>query len=256
MSTKSSQSSKKQLRSERINRGRTSLCDENKIIVRQPLGLTVVSAIDSLMNCRITKSETDGKITTVSYTYPPELIKVFRGLFGGSNSYRFMIHSSSPQAADVAGAIKGAYSWNPATATYAEWSALSALFDEVAMISSELTWTANVVPTSTTIPAQISIAPDFVNDGTAPTGFTAVNRLAGSQEFGYLANLNSNGSSTIKFHVRTVNRLYASTATPSSATPPAGCRGQWSWASSNAVNASVIYAQTTIRNIVNLRCRA
>lgn len=217
----------------------------------------VTMALASLENSRITRTETKDTFTSVKFSYPQELLSVFRGLFGGGRSYRFMIHSSSPQAATVAGAVLGAYSWNPATTTFSEWSALSALFDEVRLISSHLVWTSMYNPAVTTnIVAQVTIAPDYVNDGVAPTGFTAVNRLAGSKEFSIAVNVNGGGSSTIKFSARTLNRLYASTATPSTSSPPAGCRGQWSWATTNAITNSQIYAQTAVRNIVSLRARA
>jgi hypothetical protein len=217
-------------------------------------GLT--QAILALENNRIPSVETKGSFTTVSFTYPPELLRGMRGLFPATKNYDFMIHSSATVASTSGGVINGLFAWNPSVGSYSEWSALAALFDEVRLLSSHLTWTTAFGPTSSAIVTQVSLAPDFDSNGSAPSGFTAVSRLAESVEFSVASNLNSTGSSTLKKLVHVPRRPYARTAVAGTSDPPSGCLGQWSWASAIVTTPSINYAFLVVRNIVRLRNRA
>jgi hypothetical protein len=213
------------------------------------------------MNNRVpVVTESKAGTSLVSYSFPSELLSSLKGLFPPARPYDFLIHSSATQTSTGGGIVNGAYTWNPSTSSFAEWTALAALFDEVVLVSAQMTWTTAFGPTSSGIVAQVSVAPDFVSDATPPSGFTAVTRLAGSSEFNISTGLGSGGSTTIRFSTKLPrDRPYAATSTPSppvTSGPPAGCRGQWSWASNIVTTPSINYAFQVLRNHVRLRMRA
>jgi len=165
-----------------------------------------------------------------------------------------MLHNSSTQASVGGGVFLGYLAWGPSS--FNEWTALSALFDETRLLTSYCTWTTAFGPTSSAIIVQVCLAPDFVTNGSAPSGFTAVNRLAESEEFA-VHTPGPNGSSTLHklAHVPS-RRIYAPTSAPTSSTIDCGWNGQFSFASNIVTTASINIAFVTLRNIARFRCRA
>jgi hypothetical protein len=207
------------------------------------------------MNNRVVTTEEKGGLSSVSCTYPVSLVGILRAAFSASRTYDFQIHNSTAQGTSGAGAILSYMPWSPALITYVEWSALAALFDEVKLLASHMTWTG--IALSSTIPCQISLAPDYATNGSTPSSFTTVMRLAESAEFSSHLGSSSGGSTTI---IRVAKpprgRPYAPTSAPAGTGPITGCCGQWSFANSTASTASVSIANVVLRNIVRLRMRA
>lgn len=207
------------------------------------------------MNSRVITTEEKGGLSSVNYTYPATLVGILRSAFPATRSYDFQMHLSTAIGTSGGGALLSYVPWSPLATTYVEWSALSALFDEVKLISSHMTWTS--VAASTTIPCQITLAPDYVVNGSVPSSFTTVMRLAESAEFSSHLGASAGGSTTIHRLAKPPrSRPYATTATPATTAPPAGLVGQWSFATSNASTASVAMGQVVLRNVVRLRMRA
>jgi len=252
-SPESSITSSTQKRVKKFTDAKTSKREEQPISKSPSFGVS--QAICALLNSQIVSTtEEKGSITAVRYTYPPSLLTAFRGLFSAQSGYKFMLHSSSTQASIGGGVFLGYLAWTPSA--FSEWSALSALFDECKLLSSHVTWTTAFGPTSTAIICQVSLAPDFITNGSSPSGFTAVDRLAGSTEFA-VHTPGAGGASTLRRRaVVPKSRVYASTASPTSSTVDCGCNGQWSFASNIVTTASINIAFVVLRNVIRFRCRA
>lgn len=198
-----------------------------------------------------------GPLMKTQITYPPEIISALRGMFPSGKSYRFLIHASSTLASIAGGVFNITISWSPSTTTFAEWTALAALFDEVLLTDCFLDITSAFGPTSSAIAVQIAVAPDETTaSGSTPT-FTAVQRLAESEFFhvAWLGHKTSPGN--FHKHHRVVNRPYATTAAPTGASGiPAGCLGHWAFASNIVTTASINLLFCAVSQVVKLRCRA
>jgi len=212
----------------------------------------VDQAVTVLQNNAIrTISESKG---VSAITYPPELVGTMRGMFPAGRSYAFQIHGSATLQATGGGVISFAFPFSPLVSSFSEWTALAALFDEVRLIRSKMTWTSGLTNASTTIPTQVCVAPDLIANTAVTPSFTAVQRLAESREIG-LGPFMEHGMNA-HFAVRIPGRIYATTAAPATTSPPAGCVGAWVWASAVVTTASAYYGFISVRNVVKLRMRA
>ena len=222
----------------------------------------VDKAVRALQNneVRVTKEvkgAAGAATSTSEITYPPEILTALRGMFPSGKSYRFLIHASSTLASIGGGVFNTTISWSPATTTFAEWTALAALFDEVLLTDTTIDVTSAFGPTSTAIAVQVAIAPDETTISGSTPSFTAVQRLAES-EFIHIAWLNHSSSpGGFHKHHRVVNRPYATTASPAGASgTPAGCLGHWAFASNIVTTASINVLFVATSQVVRLRCRA
>lgn len=210
-------------------------------------------AVTALNGARIVTTETKGALAEVRFSYPPELLQALRGMFGAGRIYAFQLSVSSTQAASGGGVVGGYLGWDGAF--YSEWSALSALFDECRLRSSQLTWSTSYGPTSSAIICQIALAPNFRLTGTVQT-FTPIVRLAESIEF-TIDKPGRYGESTLRRKCRVPRgRLWAYTSSTTSSTLDCGMNGQWSFASNIVTTPSINICFTVMKNVVQFRCRA
>jgi len=198
-----------------------------------------------------------GDAPQVMISYPPEILTALRGMFPASKTYVFEIHAAATLASIGGGVFNTTISWSPAVTSFAEWSALSALFDEVVLHSTTLDVNSAFGPTSSAIAVQIAIAPDETTTSGSTPSFTAVQRLAES-EFIHVAWLGHSSSPGAwrKTH-RVTSRPYATTAVPAGASgTPSGCLGHWAFASNIVTTPSINLLFVALSQRVRLRCRA
>jgi len=195
-----------------------------------------------------------GSSTTI-IEYPKELVAAFRGMFGALKEYRFEMRFVSPQSTSAGGALLVAIPLSPSVSSYAEWSALSALFDEVKCMGSHITCASTNAPGSATTAFEmpVTIACDHVNLSSTPASTLAVVRLAGSSTF--------NTTLCVKPYKKSVTfadseRSWCISGTPYSQAPLGGCIGTWSLANMSVGGGSTQYLSCIIRTYVKLRCRA
>jgi len=190
--------------------------------------------------------------------FPPELVTLARGLFQADKVYNFEMHASGTDASIGGGVLQFSHSWSPATTSFAEWSALSALFDEVCLRSTEIVVTSAFGPTSTAIVVQMAVAPDSTATSGATPSFTTVQRLAESEFYHCAWMQGGSGSFKKKHSLPKDSRPYAQTSAPHgpSSSPPCGCLGSWAFASSIVGTASINYQFWTMKEVVALRSRA
>jgi len=214
------------------------------------------------LNNNMVKTTIEGKLgmSEVKVTYPPEILATMRGMFRAQRSYLFQIHASQTMSTIGGGVFNFTFSWNPGSTSFAEWTALAALFDEVLLVKTRLDITSAFGPTSTAIIFQIAIAPDDTTLTGGTPAYTAVQRLAECEYF-HCYNMGRTGKSGgpglfVKSH-RVTDRPYATTSAPTGATgTPAGCLGHWAYASNIVGTASINYCFAAMTNVVRLRCRA
>jgi hypothetical protein len=187
--------------------------------------------------------------------YPKELVAAFRGMFGALKEYRFEMRFVTPLSTTSGGALLTAISMSPSVSSYAEWSALSALFDEVKAYASHITCASVNAPASATTAFEmpVVIACDHVNLSSAPASTLAVVRLAESEVF--------NTTLCVKPFEKTVlfaqsERQWCITGTPYSQAPLGGCIGTWSLGNMSVGGGSTQYLSCITRLAVKLRCRA
>jgi hypothetical protein len=136
--------------------------------------------------------------------------------------------------------------------TYSEWAALAALFDECKLLHSRMGITSSALLTKA-IPLWIAF--DHVTSTGSGIGFGNVQRLAGSRCV--QSNNMDHGSAR---HVQSVriagNRLYATTALPTSTTADIGMNGQWDVSGQDSSAASTVAFYYDVENIVSFRNRA
>jgi hypothetical protein len=195
-----------------------------------------------------------GSSTTI-IEYPKELVTAFRSMFGALKEYRFEMRFVTPQSTSAGGALLVAIPLSPSVSSYAEWSALSALFDEVKCFGTHITCASTNAPGSATTAFEmpITIACDHVNLSTTPASTLAVVRLAGSSTF--------NTTLCVKPYKRYARfadseRSWCITGTPYSQAPLGGCIGTWSLANMSVGGGSTLYLSCIVRTYVKLRCRA
>jgi len=220
------------------------------------ISTTLLDAVDMLHNNAIRVTETKGAISEVKVAFPKELVAMARGLFPANKHYDFQIHMSLTLPTIAGGVFNTQQNWSPGVTTFAEWAALSALFDEVKLISVRMDLTSAFGPTSTAIVFQVVTAPDRIGSTGATPTYTATQRLAESEVLHPYTMAAKPGVFT-KIHRLNRDRPYASISTPAGASGiPSGCLGQWSFASNIVGTASINYMFGAFSQVVRLRSRA
>jgi hypothetical protein len=229
---------------------------ETKSLVVAPTRLVsddrVLMAISALNNnSTVLVSECkNGSTKTISYN--ADVLATLRGMFPSDKTYLFQIHTTGTLISSGAGVVATAYSASPSVATYSEWAALAALFDECKLVKSKLGVTSSALLTKA-IPLWIAF--DRVNSSSAAPGFGNVQRLAQSKCI--QSNAMNGGSAR---HMQSISisplRVYAPTSAPSSSVVDLGCNGQWDIVGQDSTAISTIAAYIDIENVVRFRNRA
>lgn len=155
---------------------------------------------------------------------------LMRSFFPASKTYRFRLTATLSIGTNGSGATLGFASFSPSVTSYNEWSALSALFDEVKGVKQRLTAITTFGGTSTAIIVPFAIAPDYSNINTTPSSAASVNRLAESEI--WAGGLVTTAKGTLVKETRSLSGLdWATVGTPAVQSPPSGMLGQWSFAS-------------------------
>ncbi len=198
-----------------------------------------------------------GEHSFTRVSYPKELVAAARGLFKANKVYPFEIHAASNLASNGAGSVNQTVSWSPSTTTFAEWTALAALFDEVKLTKAHIDITSAFGPSSTAIVIQMIIAPDFTTASGSTPSYTTVQRLAESEVF-HCAWMGGPGApGRLSKTARVPSRDWATTAAPTGASGMiSGCLGHWAFASNIAGTVSINYIFVALRTLVHLRLRA
>jgi hypothetical protein len=216
----------------------------------------VTSAVNMLQNNAVLTTEVKGERSLTSVSYPRELVQAARGLFKAGKQYSFEIHASSNLASNGAGSLNQTISWSPSTTTFAEWSALAALFDEVKLSKAHIDITSAFGPTSTAIIVQMIVAPDATTISGSTPSYTVVQRIAESEVF-HCYQMARATPGRFEKTFRVPSRDWATTAAPAGASGMiAGCLGHWAFASNIAGTVSINYIFVALRHLVHLRLRA
>jgi len=220
--------------------------------------MQVADAVQALRNneTRILSEvkSSSGKITMdTKVSYPTELVAAFRGLFGAGREYDFQMHYITTQTSDAGGGLLGSITINPSVTSFAEWTALSALFDEVKGISSECTFlTLNDSGTTGGAMADMVMAFDDIRvASSAPASTLTVYRLAESVT--WVMDKGDAGSGKHRQLRKLTPRAYCATSTPFSVAPVGGLAGGWSFGNSGLFAVSTAVA--TVFIIVRARFR-
>jgi len=186
---------------------------------------SVVDAINALRNneTRVT-SEVKGLGSKLSsetkVVYPPELVLALRGMFPSTRVYEFQLHQVLTVQTSVGLSTLGFVAISPSVASYGEWTALAALFDEVHAVSTSINW---VPTTAQSIPMMLAV--DEQNLSTDPSSYLSVYRLAGSRNWDH--QYGDNGSGIHRQRHKFTTRLWCTTAVPYSTSPIGGMIGCW-----------------------------
>jgi hypothetical protein len=197
-------------------------------------------------------TEVKGSGMKTSISYPAELIGALRGMFPASKTYRFELHNIESQTTTAGGGFLGAIALSPSVTSYGEWTALSALFDEVKAESSKIHFVGTTL--SNSLPSPIMLALDEQNLNTPPATYLQVARLAESKSFHSLDGDNGSGRHSQSRFL--CSRSWCNTATPYSQSPVGGCIGAWVFANGTIMTVSTTYFIVDFTLVVRLRCRA
>jgi hypothetical protein len=200
---------------------------------------------------------TAGRLLTESkVTYPAELVAAFKGLFGAGRTYDFQLHYVTTQTSTAGGGLLGSETINPSVTSFGEWSALSALFDEVKGISSTFDWLTLLSPdqAGVTVGDMVVAFDETLLASSAPSSVLSVFRLAESRTF--VSQMGSAGSGRHRQNRRFVPRAYAPTSTPAGITPFMGLCGAWVFGNSGLFPVSTAVATTYMVVHARFRCRA
>lgn len=223
------------------------------------LTVSVLDAVAALRNneTRVV-SETKGLLgkTTMEtkVSYPPELLVAMRGLFPASREYEFQMHYVTTQTSTAGGSLLGSETINPSVTSFAEWSALSSLFDEVKAVSSSMRFCSLIFPTAALPPCTMVMAFDETQttSGT-PASFLSVFRLAQSKSWSLDHGDAGCGSHT---QVRKMtSRSWCITSSPVSTSPIGGMTGSWVFGNSGLLGTSAASATTLMIVRTKLRNR-
>jgi hypothetical protein len=191
-----------------------------------------------------------------SVSYPPELLAAFRGLFGAGRTYDFQLHVVTTQTSDGGGGLLGSITINPSVTSFSEWSALSALFDEVVAVSSRCVFTT-LNDSGTTGGAMADMVMAFDDTriaSSAPASTTAVFRLAQSQT--WVMDKGDGGSGRHSQSRKLTSRYWCTTSTPATQSPIGGMAGGWSFGNSGLFAVSTAVATVWLTVIARFRNRA
>jgi len=187
-------------------------------------------------------------------TYPPELVAAFRGLFRSGREYDFQMHQVLTVSSSSGGGTLGFVAISPSVASYGEWSALAALFDECVGVSSQIDWCTLYQSSAFNTVSDMALAFDEQNLSTDPASYLAVYRLAESQTF--VSQLGAGGSGRHTQRHRMATRYWCATSTPYSVSPIGGLIGCWVYGNSGLFPTSVGIATISSITRLKLRCRA
>jgi hypothetical protein len=228
----------------------------SKSSVMPALSLTLSDALNGLRNneTRIT-SEVKGIGGKVSMdtkvSYPAELVAAFRGLFPASRTYDFEMHQVTSIASSSGGSTVGFVALSPSVASYSEWTALSALFDEVKGISTSIDLCTTQLSTNALGIVDMVLAVDEQDLSSIPTSYVSVYRLAESKTF--CAQLGTGGSGRHRQVRKLTSREWCQVSAPASASPLGGLIGCWVYANSGLFAMSIIVF--TVSSITRARFR-
>jgi len=197
-----------------------------------------------------------GKLSTeTKTTYPPELLNALRGMFPSTREYLFELHYATTQTSTAGGGLLGSETTNPSVTSFYEWTALAALFDEVNMSATSMSWISLLADSTAIPPATLVLAFDEQSlASSAPASYAAVTRIAGSREFN--STLCDSGSGRHFQRHKCASRAWCSTATPATQSPVGGMAGSWSFGNNGLFPVTTACATTTIRVAARFRCRA
>ncbi len=210
----------------------------------------------------------EGRMVTVTpdtaIAFEPSALAVVRGMFPPGKQYQFELVLHSRLTSSGAGAYLQFIPFSPGVASYEEWGALSALFEEVRLDHAEAVLTPQVgsngqnlesAAAAGVITQAMIIAPNPTNLSSSPTSYSNVTRLAGSRQLAQRVGDDARTQCTsIAFKPQA--RPFARTAAPATADPPAGCLGSFDIANSDALSFTTTYHLVTMRLRVTLRNRS
>jgi hypothetical protein len=193
-----------------------------------------------------------GKVSSETrVTYPAELVAAFRGLFGANRTYDFQLHQVLNVVSSAGGATLGFVAISPSVASYAEWTALAALFDECKGMSSHIDWNTAIPVGSVVQLPTVILAFDEQNLSSDPASTLAVYRLAESKTF--VPQLSTGGSGQFRLDRKFTSRSWCNTSTPYSQSPVGGLIGCWVYGNSQLFTVTTTVA--VISSITRARFR-
>lgn len=196
-----------------------------------------------------------GKISmSTKVSYPAELLAAFRGLFGSTREYDFQMHQVLSVASSSGGGTLGFVAISPSVASYGEWTALAALFDEVKGISTSISWCTLYQPAAFATVTDMVLALDEQNLSTDPASYLSVFRLAGVKTF--VSQLGDGGSGRHMQTHRFASRAWCATPVPYSTSPMGGLIGCWVYGNAGLFATSVSIATISSITRARFRCRA
>jgi len=219
----------------------------------------VEHAVSALRNNAVvtvveSKSASLGLKSVAKTSYPPELILALRGMFSAQRNYDFQLHQVLDVVSSTGGSTLGFVAISPSVASYGEWSALAALFDEVKALSTSIAWHSTTVVTALGGDPAIALALDQQDLSTDPSSALAVYRLAGSKTF--TAALATGGSGKFAMAARFGSRGFCTTAVPYSTSPMGGMIGCWVYGNDGLYPVSTTVAHVFSKTIARFRSRA
>jgi len=180
---------------------------------------------------------------------------LLRSFFPAGKTYRFRMTATFALTTNGGGVILGFQSFSPAVSSYNEWTALSALFDEVRGIKVHCTMVSSFGGTSTAIVLPICFAPDYSNINTTPASAAIVNRLAESDIV--VGGLLTNNKPRCKTAILPSDVAFCDVATPATVSPYAGLVGAWVFAGQIiAGTPSITYFYCFMDTLAAFRMRA
>jgi len=227
--------------------------DRGALVPRSIPVCLIAKAILALMNTSVKSWDENKGVSSMTTEFDNDVLTTMRGMFPSNKTYRFQVHTNSTISSSGAGVVQVASPANPAVVTYAEWSALAALFDECKLIRSQLGLTSSSLVASKAIPLWIAF--DHVTSTAVGTGFGNVQRLAGSKCINSLW-MNGGGGRHIQSTSIAGTRLYASTASTTSTSSDIGLNGQWDISGQDNTTNSVVVAYGDVCNVISFRNRA
>jgi hypothetical protein len=220
----------------------------------------VANAVAALRNNATTSTvELKGKFQEVRTVYPPELVTALKGVFGSTREYSFQMHQVLTVQSSAGGSTLGFVAISPTVASYGEWSALQALFDEAKAVSTKLDWVAISAAGAAAgyVPVAMCMAFDEQDLSTDPASTLAVYRLASSRTF--VGQFGIGGSGRTAFSHKMASRGWCDTATaspPYSVSPMGGFIGCWVYGNAGLYPVATAVATAFSTTVGRFRCRA
>jgi hypothetical protein len=197
--------------------------------------------------------------------FDQDVLRAMRGLFPAGKVYSFDMFASTSVGTGSATYIATTLSISPAVVSYSEWSALSALFDEVRLVRSALAFLPLVGSNGQNMGSgssgQLAISAiicgvNHDNISTSPATYAAVGRLAKSA---HVIRCVGDTTGAVTFTCRPMRGLgWARVVTPAVQDPPAGVLGSFDLASdpSTPLSMTSVYYKNTLRTTLAFRNRA